>query len=122
MPDAKRCITDQPRTEHLFMILRAFILVAGLIGVSNIARANPTDASPIPDRVRFNRDIRPILSEYCFTCHGFDPKTRKADLRLDIKSVLSQKLDNGLPVVAGKPADSLVYQRVVTDDVDDIMP
>ena len=54
--------------------LVAPLLVVGLLGAAETA-----------DTVRFNRDIRPIMSDTCFHCHGFDPKSRKGGLRLDIR-------------------------------------
>jgi hypothetical protein len=68
-------------------------------------------------KVDFNRDIRPILSDNCFACHGPDRKQRKADLRLDVhdaslKDVLSP----------GKPADSKLLARLVTKDDSERMP
>src|SRR3954453_6242860 len=66
--------------------------------------------------VEFNRDIRPLLSEYCFACHGPDPAKRKAGLRLDTpaggKTVL----------VAGKPDQSELYQRLIDKDPKRRMP
>ncbi|MBP7948953.1 MAG: DUF1549 domain-containing protein, partial [Verrucomicrobiales bacterium] len=71
----------------------------------------------------FNRDIRPILSDNCFACHGFDPKKRKGDLRLDTQEGAYGvgKSDE----VAVKPGDlemSEVWQRIIATDEDDLMP
>jgi hypothetical protein len=71
----------------------------------------------------FNRDIRPILSDKCFACHGFDSKTREADLRLDTPEAATAKNDDGKQaIVPGKPDESLLWQRIITADEDDIMP
>ncbi|HYF00917.1 MAG TPA: c-type cytochrome domain-containing protein, partial [Planctomycetota bacterium] len=54
--------------------------------------------------VKFSRDIQPLLAENCLACHGADPKSRKADLRLDTREGLLAKLDEGrFAVVAGDP-------------------
>lgn len=68
--------------------------------------------------VEFNRDIRPILSDKCFHCHGFDPNTREADLRLDEREAA---VADG-HIVPGDPEKSLILQRVMTHDADDVMP
>jgi hypothetical protein len=66
----------------------------------------------------FNRDIRPILSEYCFACHGPDSASRKADLRLDQADVAAMKK----AIIAGKPDESGVIERILSDDPDAVMP
>ena len=66
--------------------------------------------------VRFNRDVRPILSENCFECHGPDAVKRKADLRLDA-GALGQAL-----IVAGNPDESELFQRIIHADPDERMP
>ena len=79
----------------------------------------PAFAEPL----QFNRDIRPILSEHCFACHGFDEKERKAKLRLDIaEEAFAKNGDGEAPIVPGKPEESLVWHRIDTEDPDDIMP
>ncbi len=68
--------------------------------------------------VQFNRDVRPILSENCFVCHGPDKNHRKADLRLDIReSAIKEKA-----FVPGKPEKSALVDRLFTKDEDDLMP
>jgi hypothetical protein len=72
--------------------------------------------------VDFSREIRPILSENCFFCHGPDEKKREAGLRLDEEA--SAKADNKgvIAVVPGDPEKSALIQRIVSTDPDEIMP
>ena len=72
--------------------------------------------------VSYNRDIRPILSDKCFACHGMDSKKRKADLRLDLLEEAVKPLKEGTPLVPGNPYDSLVWQRMVSTDPEEVMP
>jgi hypothetical protein len=72
--------------------------------------------------IDFNRDIRPILSENCYFCHGPDKNKRKADLRLDTKGGLFDEIDDVRPVVPGKPAESDLLRRITTQDEEDHMP
>ena len=72
------------------------------------------------ERVDFNRDIRPLLSDRCFACHGPDENTREADLRLDVAEGVVQ---GDSAVVRAKDLDaSELYQRIISDDVDTVMP
>ncbi|HMO64699.1 MAG TPA: DUF1549 domain-containing protein, partial [Verrucomicrobiota bacterium] len=68
--------------------------------------------------IRFNRDIRPLLSDNCFHCHGPDPNHRKAKLRLDVRE---DAIAHGA-LVPGRPEESELVKRVFTDDPDDLMP
>jgi len=68
--------------------------------------------------IEFNRDIRPILSEYCFACHGPDKNSRQADLRLDDREAA---VASGA-IVEGDAAASLIVERVLTEDPDQVMP
>ena len=75
------------------------------------------------ERVQFNRDIRPILSDTCFNCHGPDEKQRKAGLRLDLRDEALKPAKSGdVAIVPGKPEGSALIARVLTDDADDLMP
>src|SRR4051794_32611548 len=74
------------------------------------------------DRVDFARDVLPILSDKCFHCHGPDPKTRQARLRLDTKEGALRKKKGEAVIVPGKSAQSEVYRRVASKDPDEVMP
>jgi len=71
-------------------------------------------------RISYNRDIRPILSENCFFCHGFDKEKREADLRLDTFEGATSKKSSA--IVPGKPDASELIYRIFSEDKDDHMP
>src|SRR5947209_1737178 len=75
-------------------------------------------------RLDFNRDIRPILSENCYACHGPDKNKRKADLRLDTKEGLFSEMAGAWPVIPGKPEQSDLLRRIAlpSDDEDHMPP
>ena len=75
-----------------------------------------------PAKIEFNRDVRPILSENCFACHGFDPKHREADLRLDNFEGATEDRDGSRGIVPGDLSKSDVWQRIISDDKDEVMP
>ena len=99
---------------HLKPLVLAFFLAVGSTLFAG-ARAVADDAAT------FTRDIRPILSETCFACHGPDEETREADLRLDIPGELVSDDDTSL-IVAGKPEESELFRRLTSDDADERMP
>ncbi|MCH9655967.1 MAG: PSD1 and planctomycete cytochrome C domain-containing protein [Planctomycetes bacterium] len=72
--------------------------------------------------VEFNRDIRPILSDKCFACHGPDEKTREADLRLDDRKSALADLDGHRAIVEGNAKKSELIRRITTTDDDELMP
>ncbi|MFT4548216.1 MAG: hypothetical protein ACI8XO_002636 [Verrucomicrobiales bacterium] len=73
--------------------------------------------------ISFNRDIRPILAENCFACHGPDKHKRKAKLRFDIREGGGYEERDGVTaIVPGKPDDSELIIRVLTQDEEEIMP
>ena len=95
------------RLRTLLASLRASAL--GFTLVVTVAFAAPLE---------FNRDIRPILSENCFQCHGPDASKRRAELRLDVRdeAVAARAL------VPGNPDESDAIQRVFSTDEDEVMP
>ena len=97
------------------LLLMAIALTATGSGLTRPLAASGT--------VDFNRDVRPILSDHCFACHGFDDKTRKASLRLDLKETALRGGKSGKPaVVPGQPEASELVARVLTQDAEDHMP
>ncbi len=81
-------------------------------------------AGPAPEpKVDFHFQVRPILSDKCFKCHGPDTSNRKAGLRLDIKEGAFGESESGeIPVVPGKPGQSELLRRITSDDESEQMP
>jgi hypothetical protein len=73
-------------------------------------------------KISFNREIRPILSEQCFSCHGFDAKHRKADLRLDTREGALADNDGVRAIIPGDPAKSELWKRLLSQDPEEVMP
>ncbi len=101
--------------------LRLPLLLAALISCAK-AQGHTTAVEAPVGEVHFRRDIRPILAETCFPCHGPDPASRKAKLRFDREEDLFLPREHGLVVQKGQPQDSLLYQRITTADQDEVMP
>ena len=100
------------------LLTAIFYLIAGLFEI----QAAHSDAVIKSGAVAFNRDIRPILSDNCYSCHGPDKDKRKAKLRLDTRDGLFDSIKDHYPVVPGKPEASELYRRITATDPDEVMP
>jgi mono/diheme cytochrome c family protein len=80
-----------------------------------MAAAGCAFATPDP-AVQFNRDIRPILSDHCYACHGPDQSKRQSKLRLDMEAVAKSDLGGHFAIVAGEPGSSELIRRVSSSD------
>lgn len=100
--------------------LRPVLQCAGWFAIAFLAGSSLLAA---PARVDFNRDIRPLMGDTCFRCHGFDEKARKAKLRLDLRSEALKPASSGaIPIVPGQPEESEIIRRLFSKDADDRMP
>ena len=79
-------------------------------------------AGSATDKPQFNRDVRPILSSKCFTCHGFDAKKRQAELRLDVAADATKDRDGYRVLSPGNVDDSEMWKRIVSTNPDEVMP
>src|SRR3954470_20603118 len=97
---------------------RSFIHSLLVLALAILSRGGSALAADSPDKIRFNRDVRPILSDNCFACHGPDKNKRKAKLRLDDRdTALSLKA-----LVPNKPDESEIVTRIFSADPKEKMP
>jgi len=97
------------------------VALLGVACVGMFGAASKTEAAE-PEKVQFNRDIRPILSDNCYACHGPDAKKRQAELRFDTRPGMFADLDGHFAVVPGKPSESSMLERLTASDPDEKMP
>ena len=92
-----------------------WLTLVGLIVTSAVSTA--------AEKVVFNRDVRPILSDRCFACHGPDDAKRESGLRLDRAAEATAELSGGTrAIVPGKPDESELLARITSTDPDVVMP
>ncbi len=103
--------------QHSTLLIAALSLFTCL--ASGFLNATTTWAA---DTLQFNRDVRPILSDHCFSCHGFDSKKREADLRLDTAEGAFAKREGDPAIVPGNPDASSIWKRIVSTNPDERMP
>ena len=106
------------RSRALPTIALSVIFLAAGAGRLSAQEGKPAATS----KIEFDRDIRPILSDNCYKCHGPDEKARKAKLRLDTKEGAFRVKDGKTVIVAGKSAESEIVRRITSHDPDELMP
>ena len=91
-------------------------LVCFCLAVLGLSSVSAEESQPTQATVNYNLDVRPILADNCFACHGPDAKTREADLRLDTKAGAFSE-PSGYPVIVpGKPEESELHLRIASND------
>ena len=98
---------------------RLLVFLAGWVGMLSLSGENRARAERPVD---FDREVRPILSEHCYQCHGPDQKARKADLRLDQKADAFRDRKGYAVIVPGKVDDSEFIRRITSKEPDEMMP
>src|SRR5881394_1649978 len=94
-----------------------FVVLSGVLGFPG-AR----ELCAAAGTVNFTRDIRPILSDNCYQCHGPDEKARKAKLRLDTREGAFRIKGDKAVILPGKSAESELIRRVTNTDPEEVMP
>ena len=103
----------------------ALTLILAVLPALRTTQVLAGETAPEARKVSFNRDVFPILSDRCFTCHGPDAKVRKAKLRLDRADGVDGAYRTHEGATAIKPRslkESQLWYRITTDDVDEVMP
>ena len=109
--------------SSLRLLAAAGILLVGLTFSLQACRNSGPEVEGLPEVVDFNFDVKPILSDRCFKCHGPDDRARKANLRLDTQEIAGARGESGKrAVVAGRPFSSELVRRILSDDPTYQMP
>ena len=103
-------------------IISLLSVLAAATATGAAAAPSTVSEKPLPDQIEFNRDIRPILSNNCFKCHGFDKNHREGKRRLDTKEGALADNDGVKAIVPGQLDESDVHVRIRSTDKDEMMP
>src|SRR5438874_10664036 len=93
-----------------------------LFGLGGMLGGSSWDQARAERPVDFDREVRPILSEHCYECHGPDSKARKADLRLDRKEDAFRDREGYAVIVPAQVEESELIRRITSRDPDEMMP
>ena len=119
---------SRPHLSKTLLPITLFSVIGLAIGWNRLqaAKSSPpaSSAGALPEQVSFNAHIRPIFSNTCFACHGFDKSHRKADLRLDTQEGGYAKLKDSeeYAIVPGKPEASAIWKHIASRDPEEVMP
>jgi len=105
-------------TKLHYLLYMSLLVSSALVG--NEATGKPD--KPVPAKIDYARDVRPILSSICLNCHGADKESRKAGLRLDTREGATEDLNGSHAIVPGNLKDSELYKRIISKDPEEIMP
>ncbi|MCH2201063.1 MAG: PSD1 and planctomycete cytochrome C domain-containing protein [Fuerstiella sp.] len=108
-------MASHPHTMYQLNRMRFCLLILTCLATIGFVRADEA-------KIHFDRDIRPILSDNCYTCHGPDEQARESVLRLDIRDGAMHEIDGKFALVPGKPEESELIRRILSEDQDEIMP
>ena len=111
--------------QHKRFGLGALGAVGAAAGLLSACTPDSSNIAGVPDAINYNWHVRPILSENCFQCHGPDPESLEANLRLDDGQLALQRLEGPRPrfaIVPGDPDSSELIRRINTTDDEEVMP
>src|SRR5262245_25376342 len=98
-------------------LIASFIILSFLTFTTDPVTSAQQVGASVSSNIDYQRQVRPILSDNCFHCHGPDAATRMVNLRLDTKEGAFEKRDSGSVIVPGNSNGSLLYQRISANDV-----
>ena len=104
--------------RQVFNLIALLLLLLGISCSPSIPDDIALEMSNLPKQLDFNADVKPILSDKCFVCHGPDENKLEADLRLDIESLAKERG----AIVSGSLRRSGTFHRIIAEEEDQVMP